>query len=144
MRAFALAAAALIAAGLMLTGCGGSGTTTLHGTFTDVELMGGMALPATCQTWENADNLSGNYSSWQVLVQVDNISAGAATIHWKGKPQPNISRIQATCTGTWSITVPTARVGYSLSLTGVSGSTTVPTSDGGNPVNLSSIGPLIP
>jgi hypothetical protein len=131
-------AAAAVAASAALTACGSS-SVTLHGTYTDVESFTG-PVPSTCQEWENADNLSGNASSWQVIATADNVPAGNAVIQWTGKPVPNAGDVQMICTGSWSVTVPAARAGYSLSATGTSGSVTVPVSDAGKPIALDSTG----
>lgn len=131
-------AAAGVATAAALTACGSSNV-TLHGTYTDTESFTG-PVPSTCQEWENADNLTGNASSWQVIVTADNVPAGNATIQWAGKPVPDAGDVQMSCTGSWSVTVPAARAGYSLSATGTSGSVTVPVSDAGKPVSLGSSG----
>jgi hypothetical protein len=57
-----------------------------------------------------------------VAVKVDNIAAGTSIIAWQGKPQ-SLGAGAYACTATWSITVPVARVSYSLSITGAEGYT---------------------
>jgi hypothetical protein len=132
------AAAIVFAAGLSLTACGGPHLTTLRGTFTDAEPTAGMAVPATCAEWENQDNLGGNNSAWEAVIKDDSVPAGGAVIRWTGKPRAELllGGWGVTCTGTWSMTVPDARVSYTVSLNGAPGSTVIPASKAGNLISL--------
>lgn len=129
----------VLAAGTVLAlaacgGSGGSGTVTLHGTFTD-----------------SADTSSGSACADQVTlngaaitVAVDNVSAGSAPVSWSGNPVQIGTFIVGGepvygCTGTWSVTMPSAHIGYALGVTGlggVSGSVTVSVADAGKPIPL--------
>jgi hypothetical protein len=128
-RVFILAVAILAA--ILLSGCGGSGSTTLHGTFSD-----------------DGDVTSGNMScsdaedAGAITVAVDNVPAGSATLNWQGNPQslPTLggSTVYA-CTGTWTITVPTAHISYVLGISGLGGETgtvTIPVSQAGQAIPL--------
>jgi hypothetical protein len=131
-----------------LSACsGGDGKVTLHGTYLDIESppAAGETLPSNCADWE-AENLSGNYSSWQVSVKVDNVDAGTTGITWTGKPvqgdinNSNIPLFDVGCTGSWSITVPAAHIAYSISVTGLSGAYTVQAGNEGKPIALTNGG----
>ena len=122
------AALPLAAAVLVLAACGGgSSTVTLHGTFTD-----------------SADTSPGSACADQVTllgasvaVAADNVSAGSVPVSWPGNPV-QVGPVYD-CTGTWSVTVPSAHIGYALSVTGlggVSGSVTVSIADSGKPIAL--------
>jgi hypothetical protein len=143
MKTYHLAFSAAVVASVVASCSSGNGTVTLHGTFADTEYnSGSVPMPATCDEWE-ADNLSGNApsGSWQVSVKVDNVDAGTSDVQWSGKPRL-ASGIEAaeslyTCTGTWQVTVTTAKIGYSVSVVTLSGSVAVLPGNAGNPVRLS-------
>lgn len=125
----------LCAAAMSLAACGGgSDPVTLHGTFTDsADTSSGSAC---------ADQ--GTLSGVTIAVTVDNVSAGGAPVTWTGNPVP-VGTFLASgdpvfgCTGTWSVTVPSAHIGSSLTvngLGGVSGSVTIPIAGAGKPIAL--------
>lgn len=108
-----LVASVVVAALAALTGCGGgSGTTTLHGTFTDLDY--DFTAGQSCQVLEaQAD------SGYRVTIAVDNIPAASVPVIWHG----NAYATQGTtaCAGTWSATATTAKVAYQIRMTGNDG-----------------------
>ena len=126
----------VIAAGLLAAaGCGGSGKTTLHGKFTDnnYTLTGG-------QSCNGQD-------AWHVNAAVDNVNAGSADVHFHGNPVntgfvtgPDKSPVY-NCYGTWTIQIPAAHDGYSLTMSQdgigtLDGSVTVSIADAGHSIAL--------
>ena len=121
---------------LTLAACGGSSTTTLRGTFVE-------------STNVNFQNVAcgaevGNLKGVKITVAVDNVQASSVLVRWSGKPRVvgkyliDNSPVLA-CTGTWEVTIPTARVSYALGVTGldgVSGTVTVPTNKAGDKIAL--------
>lgn len=70
-------------------------------------------------------------------------SAGSGTVNWTGNPVAAGQFLSGGtaygCSGTWSITVPAAHIGYQLAVTGLGGATgsvTVPVADAGSQVAL--------
>jgi hypothetical protein len=129
MKAKALAVTGICA--LALAACGGSSTTTLHGSFTDDQDVSG-TLPCAQQE-----------SSSAITVAVDNVPAGNATINWQGNPRDLGTSLAGNtvmgCSGTWQITVPTAHISYILGISGlggVSGTVTIPISQSGQNITL--------
>jgi hypothetical protein len=127
--------ALLLAAILVLTGCGGSSTVTLHGTFTDVA--------DTSSGQSCADQGTDTLSGAGIAVAVDGVAAGTGTVSWAGNPVNAGTGLGGDavygCTGTWAVTVPSARIGYALSITGlggVTGSVTIPAADAGKAIPL--------
>ena len=127
---------ALGAAALSLTAAcsSGGGNVTLHGTFTDSGDTDGSA--GAC-----ADQ--GTLEGAAVTVSVDNVSAGSGTVNWTGNPVAAGQFLSGgtayECSGTWSVTVPAAHIGYQLAVTGlggVTGSVTLPVANAGSPVVL--------
>lgn len=125
-------AAGLAATVLAVTACSGNGNVTLHGTFTD-----------TADTSSSGPACADQLSEANVAVTVDNVAAGDAAITWSGNPVVVGTYLSGQsaygCTGTWSITVPSAHIGYEVSVTGlggVSGSVTVPAADAGKQIVL--------
>lgn len=117
----------------LLSGCGGSGTTTLRGTFTD-------STNVDFQNQACADQMTGQ----QVTVKVDNVPAASSPVTWAKNPVVagryliDNSPVLA-CTGAWEVTVSTAKISYILGVTGldgVSGTVTVPTQDTGGKIRL--------
>jgi hypothetical protein len=123
---------ALIVVVLALAACGGgSSSTTLHGTFTDDADVANASGPCSSEELGGA-----------ITVAVDNVPAGSATVNWQGNPRilPTLggSTVNA-CSGTWQITVPSAKISYILGISGlggVSGTVTVPVSQSGNSIAL--------
>jgi hypothetical protein len=127
---------ALTLLALVLAACGGgSSTTNLHGTFTDTS----QTLAPNSGTC--ADQESGSQVS--VAVSVDNVAAGSANVTFgSGKPFDSGIITLGTgakfysCTGTWQITVPSAKIGYSVSVGGLSGHATVSLSQADSSIRL--------
>lgn len=107
--AFLIVVAALAA----LTGCGGgSGTTTLRGTFTDLDYD---FIPGqSCQALEAQAN-----SGYRVTVAVDNIPAASVAVIWHGGAYA--TQGTTACVGTWAAKVTTAKVAYQIRMTGNGG-----------------------
>jgi len=99
--------AVLAAAGVFaLAGCsGGSNTTTIHGTFTDLEYYSQLGEP--CQDWAGG--------SYAVQVTVDGVTAASVPITWSGNSYSTTGT--TACSGTWSATVATATKAYGLQVT---------------------------
>ena len=117
---------------VVLVGCGGSGKTTLQGTFSD-------RWDVSSQDGACADQLSGT----SITVAVDNVPAGNAPVSFSGNPE-NIGtdlggQAVYACKGTWEMTVPSAHVSYTLGvsgLTGVTGTVVIPTDKAGGQIAL--------
>lgn len=117
---------------VMLVGCGGSGKTTLQGTFSD-------RWDVSSQDGACADQLSDT----SITVAVDNVPAGNAPVSFSGNPV-NIGtdlggQAVFACKGTWEITVPSAHVSYILGLSGLTGNTgtvVIPTGQAGGQIAL--------
>jgi hypothetical protein len=90
----------VVAALTALTGCGGgSGTTALHGTFTDLDYD---FIPGhSCQVLEARAN-----SDYQVTVAVDNIPAASVAVIWHGSAYA--TQGSTACAGTWAAKVTSA------------------------------------
>ena len=123
---------AVLGLAVVLAGCGGSGKTTLQGTFSDrwdVDNQG----PAC------ADQLSAT----SITVAVDNVPAGNAPVTFSGNPA-NIGtdlggQAVFACKGTWEINVPSAHVSYILGISGLTGNTgtvTIPADKAGGQIAL--------
>jgi hypothetical protein len=94
--AFMVVVAALAA----LAGCGGgSGSTTLHGTFTDLDY--DFVPRQSCQVLEARAN-----SDYRVTVAVDNIPAASVAVIWHGSAYA--TQGTTACAGTWAAKVTTA------------------------------------
>jgi hypothetical protein len=100
---------------LALTACGsgGSGTTTLHGTYTALHY--GETIGQACSSEDGQGNI--DYDT--VTISVDGVPAAKVPVQYQG----NVIAIDGTegCMGTWSATVPTAKVAYGISMTGNDG-----------------------
>jgi hypothetical protein len=125
---------ALIGLVIALAACGGSSTTTLHGTFTDDQEIGTAPTPG--------NSCSDDETGGAITVMVDNVPAGSATVNWQDNPHGLTTLSGSTlyaCSGTWQITVPTARISYILGISGlggVSGTVTIPISKSGQNIML--------
>jgi len=119
---------------LTLTACAGSGMTTLHGTYSALHYGETVGQPCT------SEDAQGNIDYDTVTISVDGISAAKAPVQYRG----NVIAIDGTegCIGTWSATVPTAKVAYGISMTGTDGlpfgTTEVSPADTGRSIALSS------
>jgi hypothetical protein len=119
---------------LMLAGCGGSGTTTLHGPYTALHF--GETIGQSCAS----EDAQGNIDYDTVTISVDGISAAKVPVRYAG----NVIAIDGTqgCLGSWSATVPTAKVAYEITMTGTDGlpfgTTDVSPGDAGQSIALSS------
>jgi hypothetical protein len=125
--------AAMALAAVALTACDSSGNVTLHGTFTSVAAPHWTLDPhPDCADW-----VTGGSQPWLVTVTVDNVNAGSADIQWTGNPQ-TLASGYLSCTGSWSVSVARARVGYSLSVPAYDpgSATTVPAAYSGQPIAL--------
>lgn len=119
---------------LTLTACGGSGMTTLHGTYNALHYGETVGQPCV------SEDAQGNIDYDTVTISVDRISAAKVPVQYGG----NVIAIDGTegCIGTWSATVPTAKVAYGISMTGTDGlpfgTTEVSPADTGQSIALSS------
>jgi hypothetical protein len=118
---------ALIVVVFALAACGGgSSSTTLRGTFTDDADVANASAPCSSEELGGA-----------ITVAVDNVPAGSAAVTWQGNPHSLTTlggSILYACSGTWQITVPSAKISYILGISGlggVSGTVTVPVSQSG-------------
>lgn len=114
-----------------LAACGDSNSTTLRGTFTDDGDVANASAP--CSSEE---------SGGTITVAVDNVPAGNAAVNWQGNPRIlstlGGSTVNA-CSGTWQITVPSAKISYILGISGlggVSGTVAIPVSQAGQSIAL--------
>lgn len=131
-RTILVLATGALALGLSLAACGGGGSTTLHGTFTDDQDASNTGTPC-----------AGDEGSAAISVAVDNVPADNATINWQGNSRSLGTSLGGTavvaCSGTWQITVPSAHISYVLGvsgLTGVSGTVTIPVAQSGQDITL--------
>lgn len=114
-----------------LAACGGSSTTTLHGTFTDDGDVPNASAPCSSEEGGGA-----------ITVEVDNVPAGSAAVNWQGNPRSLLTLGGSTvlaCSGTWQITVPSAKISYILGISGlggVSGTVTIPISQAGQSIAM--------
>lgn len=125
MKGIIILAGMTVSAGLMVTGCGGSGQTTLHGTFayTDTEI----DLPADCSQPPGG-----------IQIAVDGLIIGTAHVHY-GKVVKVGGGVQVcSVVGKWSMSVPTASKVYALKASGESGTVRVTPANAGKSIDLSS------
>ena len=106
---------------LGLAACGGSSTTTLHGTYTDLEGFSPLNVGQSCQAQE--PTVGAPPGGYVVAVAVDNIPAAQVPVTWRGNARTvTIDGSTTTaCTGTWSATVKTASTAYQITMPGDGG-----------------------
>lgn len=77
-----------------------------------------------------------------ITVEVDNVLAGSAAVNWQGDPRTLSTLGGSTvlaCSGTWQITVLSAKISYILGISGlggVTGTITIPVSQSGQSIAL--------